>query len=220
MAQPTISEGANGTAVRTLQVLLTRKGFAVTADGVFGPKTLTAVRRFQARLGLAVDGVVGPRTWAALQAGTKPPPVTPTHTGGLSSYTMADIARAWAVAGHPYLWDGKAVPLSISNPHALDCSGLVEWAVAHATGGQHWVAGSKYQAAATNRVSVSQGIRTKGALLFISSNGRYSGVHHVAVSMGDGRTAEARSSHTSPNCGSFSASGRFNLAGLVPVLRY
>jgi peptidoglycan hydrolase-like protein with peptidoglycan-binding domain len=60
---PTLRLGSTGPDVVTAQRLL-----GVTADGVFGPETLRAVRRFQARHGLAVDGLVGPRTWAGLRA--------------------------------------------------------------------------------------------------------------------------------------------------------
>jgi peptidoglycan hydrolase-like protein with peptidoglycan-binding domain len=38
----------------------------VSADGVYGPKTRAAVKRFQRSHGLAVDGVAGPQTLAAL----------------------------------------------------------------------------------------------------------------------------------------------------------
>jgi hypothetical protein len=37
-------------------------------DGKFGSNTQTAVRNFQAALGLTVDGIVGDQTWSALQA--------------------------------------------------------------------------------------------------------------------------------------------------------
>jgi peptidoglycan hydrolase-like protein with peptidoglycan-binding domain len=45
----------------------------VPADGVFGPRTLKAVRAFQRQAGLAVDGVVGPMTLAALEAARTSP---------------------------------------------------------------------------------------------------------------------------------------------------
>jgi peptidoglycan hydrolase-like protein with peptidoglycan-binding domain len=48
-------------AVKQLQSAL-----HVTADGNFGPETEAAVRRLQARHGLAVDGVVGPATWSVI----------------------------------------------------------------------------------------------------------------------------------------------------------
>lgn len=222
MVHPTITAGSrNHAAVHDLQVLLTRKGFRCDPDGWFGPGTVAQVRRFQARVGLQVDAVVGPKTWTALVSGKGPQPLpSPTpHHNPLSSYLMADCAKEWATAGHPYVFGGKAVPLSIPHPAGLDCSGLVEWAVFHATG-EHWCAGSVYQAAAVRRVNVAQAIRTKGALLFETDNGMVSGVHHVAVSLGNGQTAEARSALSTPNCGSFHAAGRFNLAGEVPTLRY
>jgi hypothetical protein len=38
----------------------------VEADGVIGPKTRTAIRRFQRRKDLVVDGILGPQTLTAL----------------------------------------------------------------------------------------------------------------------------------------------------------
>ena len=58
--------GAQGGSVKILQVALNAKGYSLTADGVYGPRTEASVRSFQANRGLIVDGVVGPQTWSAL----------------------------------------------------------------------------------------------------------------------------------------------------------
>jgi hypothetical protein len=58
-----------GEDVRQAQLALLRAGEAPgEPDGVFGPMTAEAVRRFQRRMGLAPDGVIGPITWARLMA--------------------------------------------------------------------------------------------------------------------------------------------------------
>ncbi len=50
----------------------------VSVDGEFGPQTLAAIRRLQARHGLTADGVAGASTWSVLgqhdQPELKPPP--------------------------------------------------------------------------------------------------------------------------------------------------
>ena len=61
-----LSIGDRGQEVRRLQEALNAQGENLTADGIFGPATHTAVINFQARHGLTPDGVVGPRTRAAL----------------------------------------------------------------------------------------------------------------------------------------------------------
>ncbi|MEO3849979.1 penicillin-insensitive murein endopeptidase [Streptomyces sp. B8F3] len=76
-AFPTQSSGNRGTDVLALQHLLTGQGVPVTADGVFGPATTTAVREFQSAKGLGVDGIVGPQTWGALT-----PTIRQGDTGG------------------------------------------------------------------------------------------------------------------------------------------
>lgn len=62
-----LSNGSKGSAVRKLQILLNGLNYNSGAvDGDFGPKTLSAVRTFQAANDLTTDGVVGPATWGAL----------------------------------------------------------------------------------------------------------------------------------------------------------
>jgi len=55
---------ASGGSVAAIQ-----KALGIPADGVYGPQTRAAVRRFQRRKGLAVDGIAGPATLAALGVG-------------------------------------------------------------------------------------------------------------------------------------------------------
>jgi peptidoglycan hydrolase-like protein with peptidoglycan-binding domain len=48
------------------QTIAVQEKVGVSADGVMGPKTRAAIKRFQRRNGLEVDGVVGPQTLAAM----------------------------------------------------------------------------------------------------------------------------------------------------------
>jgi resuscitation-promoting factor RpfB len=56
-----VKRGDRGPAVRSIQQKL-----RITADGVFGPLTERAVKRFQSRHDLVPDGIVGPLTRSAL----------------------------------------------------------------------------------------------------------------------------------------------------------
>ena len=58
---------ATGTDVRAVQEILALLGFYQgDLDGVYGPATADAVRRFQAQHDLAPDGIVGPQTYDKL----------------------------------------------------------------------------------------------------------------------------------------------------------
>ena len=63
---PLVRRGDQQHPVQTLQYLLRARGHTVAADGIFGPKTESAVRAFQQEKNLSVDGIVGPNTWSAL----------------------------------------------------------------------------------------------------------------------------------------------------------
>ena len=52
---------SSGSSVTALQQAL-----GIPADGIYGPQTRKAVRRFQRANGLTVDGIAGPQTLAAL----------------------------------------------------------------------------------------------------------------------------------------------------------
>lgn len=78
---PTLRQGSRGATVSQLQQKLKAKGFNVTVDGDFGPKTTAAVRAFQQSRGLGADGVVGPNTWAKVNAANPAPPAVSPGTG-------------------------------------------------------------------------------------------------------------------------------------------
>ena len=61
-----LARGNRGAAVERVQEWLTLNGVAVVVDGLFGPATEYAVRRFQSRRGLEASGVVDETTFAEL----------------------------------------------------------------------------------------------------------------------------------------------------------
>lgn len=62
----------SGVTVQQVQRALANAGFNPgKADGVAGPKTVSAIKQFQAAEGLKADGVVGQRTWDRLRKHTR-----------------------------------------------------------------------------------------------------------------------------------------------------
>lgn len=62
-----LGPGKSGAAVKTLQLGLSKLGYTLAADGIYGPQTTSAVKDFQKDQGLTVDGIAGPKTQSALQ---------------------------------------------------------------------------------------------------------------------------------------------------------
>lgn len=71
-----LKRGSSGPEVEDLQRRLMATGIDPgPVDGLFGPKTEEAVRRFQQQNDLQVDGIAGPDTMAAFVDGAAPEPM-------------------------------------------------------------------------------------------------------------------------------------------------
>ena len=55
-----------GNESRAFQQRLKDRGWSITVDGAWGPKSASTLARFQAEKGLDADGKIGPMTWTAL----------------------------------------------------------------------------------------------------------------------------------------------------------
>ena len=132
------------------------------------------------------------------------------------------VADALSQSGKPYVF-GAEVDLNDPNPKAFDCSELVQWSASRQ--GVQMREGSWEQYLQLKDqgqlMSVEEALHTPGALLFSFSHepkpgeGRPSKAH-VAISLGDGRTIEAKGRKY--GVGVFTATNRFQYAGRVPGL--
>ncbi|MBI2306092.1 MAG: DUF3380 domain-containing protein [Rhodocyclales bacterium] len=110
-------QGDTGTDVSQLQRLLNTVGLKLTVDGWYGEATAAAVMAFQRRVGLVADGVTGPKTVTALNNGF----VDPQHLRQKDLQAAAErlgvpLAAIMAVnavesRGRGFLDDGRPVIL-------------------------------------------------------------------------------------------------------------
>jgi peptidoglycan hydrolase-like protein with peptidoglycan-binding domain len=78
----TMKRGDRGWDVAAMQYILARRGYPPGAiDAVFGPMTDTALRNFQRAFGLSADGLAGPATISALRRGSAGRGTTPVANG-------------------------------------------------------------------------------------------------------------------------------------------
>lgn len=93
--------GSSGEAVRTIQQKLTNWGYLNDKiDGIYGPKTVEAVKAFQRKNGLTPDGITGPATLKALGMST-----TGSSTPGSAQQNEVDLLAKVISAearGEPY----------------------------------------------------------------------------------------------------------------------
>ena len=211
--------GASGPAVVQLQQAITRAGWPLAADGVFGTRTKAALTAIQKANGIPATGAVDDRTarllgltggavatpiTAALTAATPapaaaaavaaptgpPPPVSP---GAATA-----VAAATSQLGVPY------VAFALAPGVAFDCSGLTAWAWAQA--GVSLPHQSGMQFAGLPHVAVADA--QPGDLLFY-----HSPIRHVTIYIGNGRMIHA------PNPGSVVQVGTVNWNNVVGIAR-
>ncbi len=86
--RPNLYQGDTGSCVGELQSRLKSKGYTITVDNDFGPKTYDTVKLFQAAAKITVDGKVGPTTWSKLLGTTPPTTYDPYRCGNTSSKVL------------------------------------------------------------------------------------------------------------------------------------
>lgn len=171
-------------------------------------------------LPLAPDSIVYPGMGVFPVPSSRDEPTSRGLPGGRSA-TEAFVDAALSQRGDRYVFGATAEP-DDANPTAFDCSELVKWA-AHQAGVEitDGAAGQYLELKHKGLlIPVEQAINTRGALLFSFAREPTPGAGepshaHVAISLGDNRTIEARGSAYGVD--SFAASKRrFQYAALIP----
>ena len=96
-----LKSGSSGSLVRTVQTKLKNWGYYTgSVDGIYGPKTVAAVKYFQRKNGLTADGIVGNKTAQAM--GISLSSSTSSGYSSSDSYLLAKCIHAEA-RGEKYL---------------------------------------------------------------------------------------------------------------------
>ena len=109
-------------------VVLLQRELGISADGIFGPGTQAAVKRFQRSHGLTADGIVGPATWSALghagrRSSSSAAAAAPSRGSGVVARVVAAANR---IQSKPYKYGGGHGQW---NDSGYDCSGSVSYAL-------------------------------------------------------------------------------------------
>jgi peptidoglycan hydrolase-like protein with peptidoglycan-binding domain len=174
--------GHKGWDVAAVQFLLNTRGYGRGGlDGVFGPNTALAVRRFQAAAGLGVDGVVGPGTLAALRQSQLP--AAPSDPVRFVRPVSAPITDGFGfVGGRTHT--GLDFPAPKGTPVGAAGVGVVAFAGLNAGGYGNLVVvrhrlGFESWYAHLSRIAAGQGQRVAGGtrIGYVGSTGRSTGPH-------------------------------------------
>jgi cell wall-associated NlpC family hydrolase len=166
--------------IRAWWVVPVQRALGVPADGLYGPVSRAAVRKYQQRKGLAVDGVVGPQTLGSLGirrasgggGGGSASAPRPSSRGA----RVASIATRYL--GIPYRWGGS------SPSTGFDCSGFVMYLYRQVGVSLPHNAAMQYR----HGRAVSRGTLRRGDIVFFNALG------HNGIYLGGGRFVHSPSS--------------------------
>ncbi|MBQ8712985.1 MAG: peptidoglycan-binding protein [Prevotella sp.] len=164
--------GNKGEGVKQMQRALAAAGYAVTADGDFGPKTEAAVKAYQRAKGLTpVDGIAGPATLSVLlrpEGFTITPAYISTHITRCANravkyiaihYTAGTTSRGGTALAtrNVFLQRQASADFVVDNTTIVqinpDPTNYYCWAVGDAK--NKWTGGARLYGVATNKNTVS-----------------------------------------------------------------
>ena len=136
----TLKLGDKNDSVKSMQTRLIQLGYLTgSADGDFGENTRVAVRAFQTAANLTADGVAGPQTLSALYASNAPtasatsapsnPSTTtaPANPGASSGVKDTDFETGEKIVALAKQYLGCKYVYARENPPYFDCSGLTQY---------------------------------------------------------------------------------------------
>ena len=133
-----LKPGDKNDAVKAMQARLVQLGYLTgSADGDFGDNTRAALRAFQTAANLTADGVAGPQTLSALYASNAPAAgaapsnpgatVAPSNPGSNSGIRDTDFETGAKIVALAKQYLGCKYVYARENPPYFDCSGLTQY---------------------------------------------------------------------------------------------
>ncbi len=134
----TLKPGDKNDSVKAMQTRLIQLGYLTgSADGDFGDNTRAAVRAFQTAANLTADGIAGPQTLSALYASNAPtagattapanPGTTVAPSNPSSGIKDTDFETGEKIVALAKQYLGCKYVYARENPPYFDCSGLTQY---------------------------------------------------------------------------------------------